>query len=135
MVRRNFTKLFRGSVHCHRVQHGTTVTTGVFNLICRCRLAVWRQLPKLISAGPTPVTCSTWRRAFGAFLLIIRRRTRRVRASVAMLCQRQTPVTCSNFKKLRNLRDFYFLRLKIFFKGKNFFGGLYEPYKRKKQIT
>ena len=25
---------------------------------CRCRLAVWRQLPKLISAGPTPVTCS-----------------------------------------------------------------------------
>ncbi len=29
------------------------------NIICRCRLAVWRQLPKLISAGPTPVTCST----------------------------------------------------------------------------
>ena len=28
------------------------------NMICRCRLAVWRQLPKLISAGPTPVTCS-----------------------------------------------------------------------------
>ena len=24
----------------------------------RCRLAVWRQLPKLIPAGSTPVTCS-----------------------------------------------------------------------------
>ena len=30
----------------------------IADINCRCRLAVWRQLPKLISAGPTPVTCS-----------------------------------------------------------------------------
>ena len=50
---------FDGFVHLHCVQHSTTVTTGIFQFICRCRLSVWRQLPKLISAGPTPVTCST----------------------------------------------------------------------------
>ncbi len=26
--------------------------------LCRCRLAVWRQLPKLFPASSTPVTCS-----------------------------------------------------------------------------
>ena len=29
-----------------------------YNKICRNRLAVWRQLPKLIPAGSTPVSCS-----------------------------------------------------------------------------
>ena len=29
-----------------------------YNQICRNRLAVWRQLPKLIPAGSTPVSCS-----------------------------------------------------------------------------
>ena len=36
---------------------------------CRCRLAVWRQLPKLISAGPTPVTCSRQKSALGRFFV------------------------------------------------------------------
>ncbi len=31
----------------------------IFNFIRRNRLAVWRQLPKLIPAGSTPVSCST----------------------------------------------------------------------------
>ena len=33
----------------------------IFNFIRRNRLAVWRQLPKLIPAGSTPVSCSTQR--------------------------------------------------------------------------
>ena len=37
--------------------------------LCRCRLAVWRQLPKLISAGPTPVTCSRQKSALGRFFV------------------------------------------------------------------
>ena len=37
--------------------------------LSRCRLAVWRQLPKLISAGPTPVTCSKVKAPFGGAFL------------------------------------------------------------------
>ncbi len=32
----------------------------IFNFIRRNRLAVWRQLPKLIPAGSTPVSCSIY---------------------------------------------------------------------------
>ena len=39
---------------------------------CRCRLAVWRQLPKLISAGPTPVTCSNPKGASCALFSFLR---------------------------------------------------------------
>ena len=38
----------------------------IADINCRCRLAVWRQLPKLISAGPTPVTCSKNAKLFRA---------------------------------------------------------------------
>ena len=36
----------------------------IADINCRCRLAVWRQLPKLISAGPTPITCSKHAKPF-----------------------------------------------------------------------
>ena len=35
-----------------------SVQKEIRELICRNRLAVWRQLPKLILAGSTPVSCS-----------------------------------------------------------------------------
>ncbi len=38
-------------------------------LECRCRLAVWRQLPKLIPASSTLVTCSTKKAPFWGFFL------------------------------------------------------------------
>ncbi len=42
------------------------------NNISRCRLAVWRQLPKLFPASSTLVTCSKMKRTqMGAFSLII----------------------------------------------------------------
>ena len=57
-----------GGVRSHRAVcgEGTPVSNGrrtFQNFTCRNRLAVWRQLPKLIPAGSTPVSCSTTKKA------------------------------------------------------------------------
>ena len=53
------------------------VEMDIINTTCRCRLAVWRQLPKLFPASSTLVTCSKKKDVpCGAFFLFALDRAR-----------------------------------------------------------
>ena len=53
-------KVFSENLDCFRktVDFCEKIAYNNNSLLCRCRLAVWRQLPKLIPASSTLVTCS-----------------------------------------------------------------------------
>ena len=59
-------KVFSENIDCFRktVDFCEKIAYNNNSLLCRCRLAVWRQLPKLIPASSTLVTCSIFRRTF-----------------------------------------------------------------------
>ena len=89
--------------------------------LSRCRLAVWRQLPKLISAGPTPVTCSKVKAPLGGAFLF-RKKVREsdpergfceeARSTVRCAPQNQTSARAQSRQIEKNLRSRHLLKSK-----------------------
>ena len=67
------TEIFREKVFAYpgkSVDNGRKISYNNNTEFCRCRLAVWRQLPKLIPASSTLVTCSKDKRPFWGVLFL-----------------------------------------------------------------
>ena len=96
---------------------GTTVSVETggeqrYNQICRNRLAVWRQLPKLIPAGSTPVSCSNktgLKPVFSCFF----GGSRGIFENLPPICLQFAPTVFSS--KLSPFRHFRSHRAEIFF--------------------